>query len=641
MNGVCEEAFFFDPPAGRLFGTLHRPAERPRRGAGWLLLSPFGTERTYSHRMMFEFARALAREGFDVLRFDYRGRGESAGLAEEFTVEDHVEDAVAAADELERRAGVPCRGMLGLRLGATVAALAAGATRRDPLLVMWEPVADGARYCGELLRTAMANELVDTGGTPRTRAEMEAALSRKETVVVDGHPLTRAMFGSLATVHLPDGSRPTVAPVLIMQIDARRARPPREPLRRLRDAYAREGAADLDIVRAPPAWLRVKEYDWRPAELFGGTLDWIRAHQGPLERPILKRCVGRRERLSLTGRTSARGEAVSEGFRTASADGSDERPVAFRVLGEMVSGMVHVPREVARGVPGVVMLAAGESCRTSLFYVSLARTLARAGWPVLRFDPRGVGDSDGDVGCRTLAEAFRKIQAGRFVPDALAAVSFMERELGVGTSVLTGLCGGAITAVYAAARDSRVVGIAPLELRLEYTPLPRFKYAGTAAQYLSWAQIASSSRRMFFLLSARRALHWMREALRRARAGVARLASRRDVTGSDRWFVRRLGPNANVSMLRALARCVDRGVPVLCVFGDTDEPRMFEQVLPGLVDGRPGGVPERRVLAGADHNFVAPGCTERLFETFTEWLSSPERPWTVPPLARGRKKTAA
>jgi pimeloyl-ACP methyl ester carboxylesterase len=584
--------------------------------------------------MMVEFARALAREGFDVLRFDYRGGGDSTGMAGEFTLDDNVADALVAAAELERRTGVQCSGILGLRLGAVVAARAAKASGREPAIVMWEPVTDGVRYRSELLRTAMANELVDSGAAPRTRAELEAALLRDEVVVVDSHPLTQAMFASLATVDLAAAGRPTEGDVLIVQIDARSARPARKPLEHLRDAYAHKGAADLAIVRAPPAWLRVKEYDWRPAELFGRTLEWIRAH------PALK---ANRRRRPATTLTSAPVRVRPESVREDRSIEADERPVEFRVLGERVSGILHAPREVTPGAPGIVMLAAGESCRSALFYVPLARTLARAGWPVLRFDPRGVGDSDGDLGCATLVEAFRKIQAGGLVPDCIAAVDYMERELGVGTSLLTGLCGGAITSVYAAARDPRVVGIAPLELRLAYTPLPRFKFSGTAAQYLSWTQIASSSRRMFFLLSVRRGLHWIRESFRKMRTAAARVIRSSDEVGSDRWFIHQLGPNANVEMLRALRRSLERGVPGLFVFGDTDEPRMFVQVAPGLAAGRPvgGDLLAQRVIAGADHNFMTCGSTERLFATLTEWLSSAERPWTVPPQARTQRKRAA
>jgi len=632
-----EEAFFFDSETEQIFGVLHRPPEGHRRGTGWLICDPFGTERTHSHRLMFEFARALAREGNDVLRFDYRGRGDSSGSPGDFTLSDHVADATAAAAELERRAGVPCSGILGLRLGATVAARAVGTSGRDPLLVMWEPVMDGGRYRDELLRVAMAGELAISGAAPRSRLDLQAALQRDEAVVVEGHALTRGMFDSFAMVDLATEGRPTRAPILIMQIDACPTSPPRDMPSRLREVYGTEGDADLAIVRAPPAWLRVKEYDWRPVELFHGTLDWIRAHQGPPKRSLPDTGAVGRQHLAQPGRRPrARIPASAAIINRNRVIDADERPVEFRVLGESVSGVAHVPREVAPGVPGIIMLAAGESCRTALFYVPLARMLARAGWPVLRFDPRGVGDSGGDLGCATLVEAFRKIQAGGLVPDCLAAVDFMDRELGCRTSLLTGLCGGAITAVYAAARDPRVVGMAPLELRLEYTPLPRFRFRGTTAQYLSWAQIASSSRRMLFLLSVRRGLHWLREGFRRMRATAARLARPWAEAGSRNWFVRRLGPGANVEMLHALRRSLGRKVPTLCVFGDTNEPRMFEEVLPGLVDGQAasGGILERRVIVGADHNFVARGSTERLFAALTEWISHPGRPWTVPPRAR-------
>jgi len=643
-----EEAFFFDSAAsqpdgerqGRLFGVLHRPTGRSRRGSGWVFCHAWGAERTHSHRLMFESARALAREGYDVLRFDCRGAGESSGARGESTLDDHVADAACAAAELERRAGVPCRGMLGLRLGATVAARAArelvaresGPRGRECALVMWEPVAEGRRFSAELLRTAMANELVLTGVRPRTRVELEAALSGGEAIMIDGHPLTRAMFASVAAVDLEREGRPTRAPVLIAQIDPRPGRAPAEPLRRLRDAWARGGETELRAVRAPPAWLRVKEYDWRPRELLGGTLEWVRGHQAARVR---------RGPSPASARGGLSDRANADADANAVAD-VDERPVEFRVLGERARGVAHLPRDVEPGVPAVAMLAAGDSCRSSLFYVPLARALARDGWPVLRFDPRGIGDSDGDLGCATVAEAFRKIQLGHFVPDCLAAVDFMERELGRGTSVLTGLCGGAITAVYASARDPRVVGTVPLELRLERTPLERFRFGGTRAQYLSWAQLASSSRRTLFLLSVRRGLHWMREVLRKMRAAVAWVARHRGIPGSDAWFVSRLGPGANTGMLRALKGSLERGVPSLCIFGETEEPRMFESVRPGLTGARPRGggagpleaFLERRVIEGADHNFVARGSTERLFATLGGWLSHPERPWAVPRRAR-------
>jgi len=80
--------------------------------------------------------------------------------------------------------------------------------------------------------------------------------------------------------------------------------------------------------------------------------------------------------------------------------------------------------------------------------VLLARELAHAGFPVVRFDYRGMGDSDG---------AFRTFET---VDDDIAmAIAALERESGAARVVLWGLCDGASAALMYAARDARVAGI--------------------------------------------------------------------------------------------------------------------------------------------------------------------------------------
>ena len=78
-------------------------------------------------------------------------------------------------------------------------------------------------------------------------------------------------------------------------------------------------------------------------------------------------------------------------------------------------------------------------------------------------------------------------------------------------------------------------------------------------------------------------------------------------------------------------------MPSLWIFGDSEEPRMFESVLPGLTTAH-DTLLEHRVIEGADHNFAARGSTERLFAVLTEWLSSTERPWAVPRRAREERE---
>jgi predicted alpha/beta hydrolase len=67
--------------------------------------SPIGRERLRVCHGIPSLGRDLAAAGFPVIRFDYRGEGESAGQFRDATVSSRVMH-VAAANELKRRTGV-------------------------------------------------------------------------------------------------------------------------------------------------------------------------------------------------------------------------------------------------------------------------------------------------------------------------------------------------------------------------------------------------------------------------------------------------------------------------------------------------------------------------------------------------------
>jgi pimeloyl-ACP methyl ester carboxylesterase len=239
-------------------------------------------------------------------------------------------------------------------------------------------------------------------------------------------------------------------------------------------------------VRAPSVWLRTKSYRWRQDELFNNTLDWIRGDQSlPSEASVT---------------TAVEGEFNEIGR-------SVERPIAFDVAGEKVWGILHEPIEIRDDAPNIVFIAAGAICRSGVFYPRLARELANSGWRVLRFDPRGMGDSEGFFDCDSVDEVYSKIEAGALVPDTIAALDFLRQEYGSGESVLTGLCGGAITSVFAAAADDRVVGIAPLDLPLKLTLPDGAAQEPPHSQRALWVDYFSQRRGMFFMLTVRRLLH--------------------------------------------------------------------------------------------------------------------------------------
>lgn len=146
-----EPAVFGDPP---LFGLFHPAAPGLARGHGVLVCPPIAYEHIRAHRSLRNLAVQLSRAGFDVLRFDYFGVGDSAGTSEEARVARWHTDVAAAADELRSLSGARGISVIGVRLGATLAA-SAGQLQADHL-ILWDPIIDGRAWVRRLERMHQA-----------------------------------------------------------------------------------------------------------------------------------------------------------------------------------------------------------------------------------------------------------------------------------------------------------------------------------------------------------------------------------------------------------------------------------------------------------------------------------------------------
>ncbi|RYY02713.1 MAG: hypothetical protein EOO53_10700 [Gammaproteobacteria bacterium] len=161
------EAFYFGPSTSYLYGAYHPPKLTNRR-EGIVLCNPFGQEYMRAHRSLRRLAINLSALGYSVLRFDYRGTGDSAGTLANVTAADWQEDIRVAVQELMDIAAVPKVSLLGLRVGSLLAAQVAAKNPQISRLLMWDPIVSGQAYIDEL------------------KAEISAAQSRANFVADEG-----------------------------------------------------------------------------------------------------------------------------------------------------------------------------------------------------------------------------------------------------------------------------------------------------------------------------------------------------------------------------------------------------------------------------------------------------------------------
>ncbi len=147
-----------------------------------------------------------------------------------------------------------------------------------------------------------------------------------------------------------------------------------------------------------------------------------------------------------------------------------EYPVKFRNLnGKELFGILHAPEDnnIRGARVGVNLLNPGIKYRVAphRLNVKIARMLCKAGLPVFRFDPEGIGDSEGELTAgKGMPEVWGDIQRGRFVRDVLESNQHFKDICGLKKIILMGNCGGAVTAALAAPNDESVDGLILIDL---------------------------------------------------------------------------------------------------------------------------------------------------------------------------------
>jgi pimeloyl-ACP methyl ester carboxylesterase len=547
-------------------GWLHPAAG----GRGIVLCSAFGYEELCSRRTMHDLACSLARAGLPVLRFDYHGTADSAGTGEDpKRVATWIANIGAATDFIRRETAVTEVVLVGLRLGALLAACAAARRTDIAALALLAPPLSGRGYVREL--KALAHLLV-----PATDVTAFDGLE------VAGFRVARRTLEDLSAVDWPQTPLAGRPRVLLMHPDNAAPKP----------IAARLGTAAPEIEEACfEAYARMMcdpTASVVPTQAIARLTNWLAA-SAPLG--------GGEPRIS------SKPVLVGSDYIEAPARLGE----GGRLTGIFCRGLTgHQPRQA------VVFVNAGAIYHVgwARMHVDMARELARSGIASLRFDLAGIGDSEASSdGAPHLYGALSE--------DMRAAIDWLYAR-GLQDLTVFGTCSGAYQAFHAAISDRRITRIA-LVNQLCFLWGPAYAVQLEAWRRTKATEIAARTDARDTAISALSARGLSARVLLQAKQVVKfalRHATDLFVRGGMAWS----GKNLVERWFEDLSR---RGTRILLVYGEND---------PGLDELErylgPGGCRAtalpgvtKQLIENTDHTFTPADARRRLREALHAFVA--------------------
>jgi alpha/beta superfamily hydrolase len=588
---------YFGPDAAGLFGWFHPGKSAP--GPVMVICPPLGYPMIMSHRGLRHLAEAAAEAGMPTLRFDYHGTGDSSGSDyEPGRVDAWLASVDHAVDEARRLTGAQGVVLAGVRVGCLLAAYAASGRSDITGLIAWAPVMSGRTQVREL----RAVEQLMRGYEPRAGELPDGAIMAagfmfsQETIMrlgeldirrLDRAPSPRALV--IPRDDLPDDDRFAQA------------------LERLGTAVTRASHAGFSgMMRDAHATLV-------PDDAIKGIVQWasdLDATASPLAarppgRPVLHRVASGAAYLGLEAPTQLAHELVEEPLQ-----GADGR--LFGILTRPSNG-------TAPGRPAIILASAGAVHRigANRLYVTMARAWAEHGFPVLRLDIGGIGDSLPFPGMPE-----NDTYSARAVADIAEAAAALPKECTSAGVVVAGLCSGAHAAFHSALTLEGIVGIIMMNPIVFYW---KPSDALEVSDWMSHKEVRRYQQNVTRLDSWRRVLQGKVDLLQAARTVGVWIRSRvqahgqallRGVTGETP------AGSPEHDVVRDITRLCHQGVDVCLVFS-TDEPGLsqLETHYSDALD-RLKLVPRftYHEIGWPGHTFTSAGAQQTLVRLLTEHL---------------------
>lgn len=580
---------YFGTPLPALFGHLHLPADGVQRGPAVVLCPAFGQEAMSSHRALRVLAERLAAQGCACLRFDPPGTGDSAdwlGPGHERGLAAWPEAIGQAIDHLKAVLGVTEVVVVGLRLGALMAALASESRKDVAAMVAWAPLVRGHAFVRECKAFGMAT--LARAGLP--------ARAQAGTVETGGYVLSEADIAFLQSIDLSARSARPAPRVLCLD----RAE---MPVADRWVACLRSSGCEVELAPASgyEAMMRVPHFSVVPEVLFETLVPWVKA-SATMTSVAQWSAVAIDERLA---HRMACGRVTEQAGWLLSSSPS---PLSW-VVSEAEAG-------ARAGRPAVLMVNTGGEHRvgTNRMYTTWARHWADRGWLAMRLDLSGLGNSPARPG-----EGDDEIHLRHATEDIRAALHHLRASLQAGEVHLVGLCSGAFHALTAAFEGEPVASVTAIN-QMVYFWQARMPLAGEASEAVVVAITQGLGRSMCDPARWRRLLAGQVNVRVIVRAVLRRGVHRARLAW--RPLARALGRPVADDLRGALQQTTARGVRLHLVFseGEPGLTMVHEQAGPAVGRLAGSGLLRLSVLPQADHTFTQSEAQQRLFDTVDQTL---------------------
>jgi Serine aminopeptidase, S33 len=251
-DALLERAGYFTVSGAALYTVLH---EVPDPVARVFMVGPFASERHFSYHPWVRWARYLAARGIEVLRYDYRGVGESTGGFEEMGFGDWSEDVDLLANWLSSRAPRVPLLLHGLEIGAILAARSFAQGVGDALL-LWSPPAHANQALrASLMRWAGLEQLFESADNRRSAADYIRKLEQGSSIEVAGYQWSSLLWRSSFDFHLPANLDDDVVASEAFQRPVRVVKLGREAAPLVKPYVGYDEVKDL-------SWLYASHYEW-------------------------------------------------------------------------------------------------------------------------------------------------------------------------------------------------------------------------------------------------------------------------------------------------------------------------------------------------------------------------------------------